>query len=248
MITAIKIVFLLGFLILIHEAGHYTIAKMCKIRVNEFSIGFGPKLFSSIKNETTYEIRLVPLGGFVKLEGEEEHSEKEGSFNKAPIYKRIAVISAGALVNIIFGIIAYTLLVIIKQLGMQNANILDAITIGLQACGELIGAMGKGFLELFTGKLTLNDMTGPVGISSMVAKTSGITEFIYLLSIISISLGITNLLPFVPLDGGKVVLLVLEYIRKKPLKEDTEMKIQTAGFVLLMLFSLVVTIHDITLL
>ena len=65
LITAIKIVFLLGFLIFIHEFGHYTVAKLCKVRVNEFSIGFGPKIFSKNKNETEYEIRLIPLGGYV---------------------------------------------------------------------------------------------------------------------------------------------------------------------------------------
>ena len=89
-------------------------------------------------------------------------------------------------------------------------------------------------------------MTGPVGISSMVSKTNGLEEFLYLLSIISISLGITNLFPIVPLDGGKILLLIIEAIRKKELKEETELRIQSVGFVLLIAFSLIVTIHDIS--
>ena len=105
LITAIKIIFLLGFLIIIHEGGHFLVAKLCKVRVNEFSIGFGPKLWSKQGKETKYELRLIPFGGFVNMEGEEEHSEKEGSFSKASIPKRFAIVVAGALVNILFGIL-----------------------------------------------------------------------------------------------------------------------------------------------
>lgn len=245
MITVIKIVFLLGFLVFIHEFGHYTIAKMCKIKVNEFSLGFGPKLFEKTNGETKYQLRAIPLGGFVRLEGEEEQSDEEGSFNKASIPKRIAVLLAGGLVNIIFGIIAFTVLVTVRYMIVKNVNMFEALEFGFESCGELIIELAKGIASIFTGQISLSDMTGPVGISSMVSKTSGIVEFIYLLSIISISLGVTNLLPFVPLDGGKVVLLIIESIRKKPLKQEIELKIQTVGFVLLIMFSVVVTFHDI---
>ena len=245
MITAIKIIFLLGFLVFIHEFGHYTVAKLCKIKVNEFSLGFGPKIFEKTKGETKYQLRAIPLGGFVRLEGEEEQSDAEGSFNKASIPKRIAVLLAGGLVNIIFGIIAFTVLVTVRHMIVKNSGFIDAVGYGFQSCGELIVELAKGIASLFTGHLTLNDMTGPVGISSMISKTSGISEFIYLLSIISISLGVTNLLPFVPLDGGKVVLLIIEAIRKKPIKQEIELKLQTAGFVILIIFSIIVTFHDI---
>ena len=101
-ISALKIIFLLGFLILIHEAGHLLVAKLCKVKVNEFAIGFGPTIWKKQGKETKYALRLIPLGGFISMEGEEESSDKEGSFSKAPVYKRIAIVSAGALVNIIF--------------------------------------------------------------------------------------------------------------------------------------------------
>lgn len=248
MISAIKIVFLLGFLIFIHESGHYIVAKICKIKVNEFAIGFGPKLLSKQKGETVYELRLIPLGGFVRLEGEEEHSEEEGSFNKASISKRIAVIAAGAIVNIVFGLLLYGILITIRHTIVVNEGIKNALIFGIKSIGDLSIDMIKGIIQLFTGGLSLNDMSGPVGISAMVSQTNGISEFLYLLSIISISLGITNLLPFVPLDGGKVVLLILEAIRRKPLKEETELKIQTLGFGLLMAFAIIVTFHDLTML
>lgn len=226
MLSAIKIIFLLGFLVLIHEAGHYTVAKICKIKVNQFAIGFGPKICHKKGKETNYELRLIPLGGFVSLEGEEEESDKQGSFNKASIPKRIAVVAAGAIVNIIFGLILYCILILIRYMILKQANFIEGITYSLNSTGELIKNMGLGIVELFSGKVSVNDMVGPIGISDMVTKTSGITEFIYLLSVISVSLGVTNLLPIIPLDGGKIVLLIIEAIRKKPLKRELEAKAQ----------------------
>ena len=79
LISAIKIIFLLGFLIGIHETGHFLMAKLCKVKVNEFAIGFGPVIWKRQGKETKYELRLIPLGGFVNMEGEEEHSEKEAA-------------------------------------------------------------------------------------------------------------------------------------------------------------------------
>ncbi len=114
LINAIKIMFLLGFLILIHESGHFLIAKLCKVRVNEFAIGFGPTIWNKQGKETKYALRLIPLGGFVSMEGEEEQSEKEGSFSKASIPKRIAIVAAGGLVNIFFGLIVYFTIVSIN--------------------------------------------------------------------------------------------------------------------------------------
>ena len=69
-ISAIKIIFLLGFLIIIHEGGHFTIAKLCNVKVNQFAIGFGPKIFEFQGKETLYALRLIPLVGFVSMEGE----------------------------------------------------------------------------------------------------------------------------------------------------------------------------------
>ena len=86
LINAIKIIFLLGFLILIHEAGHFCIAKLFKVKVHEFAIGFGPKVWTKQGKETKYELRLIPLGGFVRLEGEDTKSEDERAFNNACMF------------------------------------------------------------------------------------------------------------------------------------------------------------------
>ena len=245
MVTAIKIIFLLGFLVIIHETGHFIVARLCKIKVNEFGVGFGPKIWHKKIKGTEYELRLIPLGGFVNLEGEEKESDNEGSFNKASIPKRIAVVAAGASVNIIFGIIAYMILILVRTLLFKQSNFSEAFKISLESSGELIKNMWLGIVQLFSGNVGINDMVGPVGISQMVSQTSGIVEFIYLLSIISVSLGVTNLLPIIPLDGGKIVLYIIEAIRKKPLNKDLELSLQSFSFIVLIIFSIAVAFNDI---
>ena len=88
-------------------------------------------------------------------------------------------------------------------------------------------------------------MTGPVGISNIVIKTTGFQNFINLLALISVSLGVTNLLPIPALDGGRLLLLIVEGVRRKPLEENLEMQIQAIGFSFLILLSLYVTYNDI---
>ncbi len=412
LITILKIVFTLGFLVLIHEGGHFLVAKLCKIKVMEFAIGFGPTIWSKQGKETKYALRLIPLGGFVNLVGEEERSDEEGSFSKASIPKRIAVVVAGGAVNIIFAIIVYFTLM--ASLGNNISTTIsypientDAQIIGLQAEDKIVKINNKtihykndldevlenctgedievvverngetrtykfapeeekynytgiavynskedstkiaeisnegpaklqglevsdvilkindvdvkndvkklieeinrvqgeeikftierdkeikdilitpevhsryslgvylqkaennlqnnlyyAFWEtgnfafsiidniklLFTGNVSIDQMMGPVGIGEIVSQTSGLSDFIYILALISISLGFTNLLPFPPLDGGKVVILLIEAIRKKPIKEKTEITIQMIGFMILIGLSIYVTYNDI---
>lgn len=329
-ISAIKVIFLLGFLIFIHESGHFTIAKLCKVKVNEFAIGFGPTIWRKQGKETKYALRLIPLGGFVSMEGEEERSNDVGSFSKASIPKRIAIVSAGAIVNILFAIIVYFILIASSgpyvtneidtvvedypayQIGLETGdkivqvnnkkikNLYDLndeiqnngkeVTIKVERNREILeyktipkevtqnsytsyylgvnlkpaqdnfinrcingGLRTKDFIfsiidnikEIFTGKVQANQMMGPVGISQVVSKTNGIKEFIYLLALISISLGVTNLLPIPALDGGKILILIIEAIRRKPLKQELEINIQLLGFAILIALSIFVSYNDI---
>ncbi len=410
-IGAIKIIVLLGFLIFIHEFGHFTVAKLCKVKVNEFALGFGPVLLKKQGKETKYELRLIPLGGFVSMEGEVEKSNEERAFNKVSIPKRIAIVAAGGLVNIIFAICVFlplqmsigdnvttkvnslipgysaenygiqqgdiirkingkrvriqsdvvkiieesngqelTLLIerngktfeqrliptgedyyttgmyfdskdstkvqgftakdsietqgfkigdtiisiagknvenntdkmsdvlkeytgegkinfIVRRMGQEVSidaslikkvnymlgikfekaenNFSNRLYYGLINTGSFISSIGENLQQLFTGKVRTSDFMGPVGISKAVAKTDGITAFIKMLTLISLSLGVTNLLPFPPLDGGKIVLLIIEAIRRKPLEEKYEIGIQMIGFGLMIVLSLYITYHDI---
>ena len=234
--SALKIIILLGFLVLIHEGGHFLVAKLFKIKVNEFAIGFGPTIFIREKGETKYALRLIPLGGFVSMEGEDERSEKEGSFSEASIPKRIAVVAAGGLVNIIFGILIYF---IISSISLNN------IYYALINTKDFIFSIFESIIMLFSGGIAVDQMIGIVGISDIVVNTNGIMNYLYIMALISASLGITNLLPFPPLDGGKIVIYLIEAIRKKPMKEETELKIQSLGFSLLIILAIVVTYNDI---
>lgn len=412
LITILKVIFLLGFLVFIHEGVHFLVAKLCKVKVNEFAIGFGPTIWKSEKGETKYAIRLIPLGGFVSMEGEEERSEAEGSFSKTSIPKRIAIVAAGGIVNIVFGLLIYFVLIAttgqfasqkvevvqenfganqagivsgdeivsinnkkirrqedifnileetngevvnvkIKRnneeitynvkptnvpskdtgiyLGIQGDNVLNKViavypsspaekagiqvndiikkvngkdvendpykivqyisestqnvefeilrrneiitisvmpnTVNNYYLGIQFKVADKNFFNnvyyafwettdfsvsiidnlkmLFTGKVSANQLMGPVGISGVVAETNGIKDFINILALISLSLGVTNLLPFPPLDGGKIVILLIEAIRRKPLKENVEIKIQLLGFAILITLSIFITYNDI---
>ena len=92
-----------GVVIMIHELGHFIMAKSSGIRVNEFSIGMGPQLFGKKVGDTEYSVRALPIGGYVAMEGEDEESDAEDSFNSAPVQNRIGVVVAGAVMNMILG-------------------------------------------------------------------------------------------------------------------------------------------------
>lgn len=408
LIAAIKIIILLGFLILIHEAGHFTVAKLCKVKVNEFAIGFGPTIWKKQGEETKYTLRLIPLGGFVSMEGEDERSEDDRSFSKTSIPKRMLIVVAGATVNIVFAILVYFILIttsgtytsnvvdetingyVAQQVGIQSGDEIieidgekirsqkdinevisksngEEVNIKINRNGEIIEynakptevpvkttgiylddsakiiAVEKGsssersgiqandklikvndveinqdpnkaveainekglntmlltvergeqqiqieltpdyistyylgvnlkqapdtfwnrcinggmqtvdFLtsiidnlkQLFTGRVGVDQMMGPVGISEVIAKTDGFREFFQMMALISLSLGVTNLLPIPALDGGKLLILIIEAIRRKPLKQETEINIQLLGFSILIALSLYVSYNDI---
>ena len=131
-----------SFLIIIHELGHFMMAKFNGIAVEEFSIGMGPELFSKKSKETQYSLRLLPIGGYVKMLGEDESSEDERSFSKKSPLRRISVILAGAAMNVIFALIAFS--VVFSNFGFTlpvvDSVIEDspALEAGLEAGDEIV--------------------------------------------------------------------------------------------------------------
>ena len=99
-------VLLFGVLIFIHEFGHFITAKLSGVKVNEFALGMGPVIWKTRKKDTQYALRLLPIGGFVSMEGEDEESEEEGSFSKARVWNKIWIVTAGALMNLLLPIIS----------------------------------------------------------------------------------------------------------------------------------------------
>lgn len=108
-----------GVLIIIHEFGHFFVAKKCGVKVNQFAVGFGPAIWKKQKGETEYSVRVFPLGGFCAMEGEDESSDDERAFGNKPVWKRILVVLAGAFNNIVLGLILF---IIITGMQPTHAN------------------------------------------------------------------------------------------------------------------------------
>ncbi|MBR3281469.1 MAG: RIP metalloprotease RseP [Clostridia bacterium] len=408
LIGALKVIILIGTLIILHEFGHFIVAKLCNIKVLKFSIGFGPKLIKKQGKETEYSLRAIPLGGFVQLEGEDEDSNDERSFTNRPIWQRLLVLLAGVTMNIIIALFIYLCIYmsindyittkiaadtpienlaeyglkvgeqIIKINGEKVYNDSDVARIindspkddfkfllmdqnnktyekdvtvkettigyvgivfegetvyqlikygpgykaGLEVGDSILSINGEsgdiyyyisilknnpeknvtfkvlrdgkelelnvvldaqkkrllnisfievkdldflhnlsyawnetkyylranfiGIAELIRGKTENVEVQGIVGISQQISKTKSFIEFFYLMSAISLSLGIMNLLPVPGLDGGKVLITLIELFRGKPIKKETEMKITLIGFALLLFLMIWVTTQDIS--
>lgn len=331
--TIIAALLLFGVIVLIHESGHFIFAKKNGIAVNEFSIGMGPKLFGKQKNETMYSIRLLPIGGYVSMEGEDEESNKPGSFGSKSILQRASVIFAGPFFNLILSVILLIPVFIYigaptttldqitdnspayeanlkpgdtiksidgkdvtswseftqvistsngKELNMKverdnkivkvnvtpekaedgtykvgvtctrNKNIVNAVKDSFVTTGQMIVQMVTFLKQMITGTVPgglTNSVAGPVGVISIVsdAAKSGIINLLYLGSIISLNLGIINLVPFPALDGGRLLLLFIEWIRGgKKINPDKEAMINMIGFCALMAFMLFITYNDVT--
>ena len=123
------------------------------------------------------------------MEGEEERSENEGSFSKASIPKRIAIVMAGATVNILFGLIVYFILM--STSATSPTNVMDKIIYGGAETKEFVVSVLDNLKMMATGGISVDQMMGPVGISEVVVKTNSFKEFVYMLAVISLSLGVT---------------------------------------------------------
>ncbi len=119
--SIVPLVVLLGLLIFVHEMGHFLVAKYFKVRVEVFSLGFGPKLFKFKRGDTTYALSAIPLGGYVKMFGDDptaqiETSEQRYSFTHKPVSQRFAIVLAGPIVNFLFAIVLFA---VIATMGEQ---------------------------------------------------------------------------------------------------------------------------------
>ena len=128
---------------------------------------------------------------------------------------------------------------------MAPDTFLNRCYYGLVETKTFVFSIVDNVKQLFTGNVGIDQMTGPIGIGEMVSQTNGFREFIYLMALISISLGVTNLLPIPALDGGKILILIIEAIRKKPMKPENEINIQLLGFSILIALSIYVSYNDI---
>ncbi len=340
--TVLVAILFFGIIIMVHEAGHFTFAKLFGVRVNEFSMGMGPKIISRKKGETAYSWRLFPIGGYVSMEGEDEDSDDERAFGKKPCWQRIIIVAAGAVVNIIIGLIIICVILSvnsdelsgttyvnyflpesqtekqqkkitefeglksgdkIKKIDGKNVFYYEDIyylasrdfdgdgkfTATVERKGEKVTVENVStdiitrmiivgvkttpltivkdtfkesvcicrmvYLSLFdmiTGKYSVKDISGPIGVVDVVSQTAeasseahDYTGLFKILALITINIGIMNLLPIPALDGGRLFFLIIELIRRKPVNQKYEAMIHGTGLIILLLFMAAVSFKDI---
>ncbi len=149
--TFIYAVLIFCLLIFVHEFGHFVTAKLCGIKVNEFAIGMGPVIINKQKGETLYSLRLLPIGGFCAMEGEDEDSEDERAFNNQPAWQRAIVLAAGSVMNLLTAIV---LMIIIAFYMGQATTTIDVVSddspayhAGIMAGDEVMAIDGKAIDE-----------------------------------------------------------------------------------------------------
>ncbi len=325
-IQAIVIFFLL---ILVHEFGHYIVAKRSGTHVYEFAIGMGPLIRSFEKNGTRYSLRLIPVGGYVRLEGEDEESDSPTGFVHQKPWKKFLILFAGAFMNFVFAWIIFFLLfsllgqpttqvdqvipgsvaesVALKEedqilsfdgrsiesweelavaisetsadqsvsmrvlregeeisfsfrmgagengqgyLGIVPGRAFDlgyALTSSVRYFVQAMGLLVGFFRELIRGQVGADAVAGPVGIVTMIGEASqyGLLAILNLAGLISINLGFVNLLPIPALDGGRILFVLVEAVRGKPVPPEKEGWIHFIGFALMLALLIVITYQDL---
>lgn len=352
---------ILAILILVHEFGHFIVAKKSGIRVDEFGLGFPPKIYAKKFGGTLYTLNAIPFGGFVKIFGEDSHGEilddkdKSSSFVYKPKYIQALVLVAGVAFNVIFAWLLlstsfvmgmpspvnYTGLGTVKDIHVVVTDVLPnspAKNVGIKAGDQIVSvssgkdtlsgekvtldstqdiiskskssvditvSRGKttetfsvsptnnivegkraigismdemgtlklpvhlallegarttylvtkntavGLLSFISGifllKSDLSQVSGPIGIAGVVGEATklGLTYIISLTALISINLAIINLLPFPALDGGRLLFVFVEAIRRKPISPRFVRTVNFVGFALLLVLMVVVSFHDI---
>lgn len=350
--TLFSFILVLGLLIFVHELGHFLFAKLFGVRVLKFSLGFGPKLVGKVIGETEYVISAFPLGGFVKMFGENpdeqqiSEEDRKGSFAHKPVWQRFMVVLAGPLFNLLFSVVLFFMVfsfigiptsvdttrigkvnenspaavagmqagdVIVRiddtattgwidvleavknsagepirvdleregeQVSLEIVPAIDAVKnvfgeevekrymIGIMKADELsyekstlLGAIQSacrqtwmyvtltvmGFVKIIQQVVPASEIGGPILIAQIAGEQmkAGWLNLIYFMSLLSVNLGILNLLPIPVLDGGHLVFLTIEGVRRKPLNERAQIIAQQIGIGLLATLMIFVFYNDI---
>jgi membrane-associated protease RseP (regulator of RpoE activity) len=224
-----------GLLILVHEAGHYLAARLNGIAVAEFAVGWGPRIAGFVAGGTAWNLRAIPLGGYVRW-----HEDGEAAFARAPVLARFWALVSGPLANLL---LTFLLLLILfgPVLGWGWAAV--------PMSARMIGAQGSEWLSAIAGLFQGAgvDLQGPVGITQMAAEQAalGLEQLLFFASLLSLNLALFNLLPFPALDGGRLCFLGLERVRRQALDPHVEGWIHAGGFLLMMALALATTVKDL---
>ena len=364
LLTILASLLVFGAVIAVHEFGHFAAAKLSGIQVNEFSIGMGPALWKKIAGGTQYTLRLLPVGGYVAMEGEgspeadqaerdrdgREAAPEEGweenpippeqrtgiPFPEAAVWKRAIVMAAGPFMNFVLGFVVLLGLIAFRSEPIASRIIYEVEEgalcgqTGLQAGDEIVAVNGRrcfvtndilyelartrdtqadftvrrdgrllelpgvrfdtytgedggtrmdiGFTvyalaktpanvlkesvnselyysriiftsvaDLLRGRESINNLSGPVGIVSAISQAAsyGLTDVVEMLVLITVNLGVFNLLPIPALDGGRLVFLGVEAVIRRPVSERLQENLTLATFILLFGLMIFATYNDV---
>ncbi|MFZ5967986.1 MAG: site-2 protease family protein [Bacillota bacterium] len=227
-------VFLIGFVIFFHELGHFIAAKYAKIPIKIFSIGFGPKLWSVTKGITEYRISLIPIGGYVLPDIEDERE-----FFDLPVMSRLIMSAGGPLASFLLPTICFSVLLTYNY-GFSVAYL---IIQPIQQVYMIAMNMLTSIPKLFSHTGQLSGVVGIVAQGSSFIKND-LTRTIQFIALLSLNLGVLNLMPIPVLDGGKMILYLLEKIHPKFLRLHYPLVV--VGWVFVLGLMIYVTALDIT--
>ena len=224
---------LIGFVILAHEFGHFIAARIVNIPIKIFSIGFGPKLWAVKKRETEYRIAMIPLGGYVMPDVEDD---KE--FLALPLYKRIVMTAGGPLASIILPLFCFALANCISTGISPNSLFVKPF----DQTYSVFSAVAVSLLGIFSQH---SQLSGIIGVVAQGGQFIGVSfvKAIQFAGLISLNLAVLNFVPLPVLDGGKIFLYLMEGIHPKFSKLHYPLAI--AGWVLVMGLMLYATAIDI---
>lgn len=230
--------------VLVHEFGHFIAARRAGVPVYEFCLGFpfSPRLCTLFRHkETAFTVRLLPLGGFVTFSQGDE--EAVNGLLAASSGQRALILAAGSFCNILF---AFWIFVFVYMAG-QSFSFPAALRVSTELVWlTVVGTVGA-LWNLMAGQGGMDNLVGTLGIAAMAGEAAqhGLLTLLYFSGLLSLSLGIMNLFPLPALDGGQLLLLFIEVLRRKPLPLQTVQAVNLLGFVGLILLSLFVTYRDL---
>jgi regulator of sigma E protease len=337
-------ILLFGFIVFFHELGHFLFARKSGILVEEFAIGMGPKIVGKKVGDTLYSFRILPLGGYCKMLGEDEVLADKRAFTSKSVWRRILVVIGGPLFNMILAVVVAIIWLLISPTNtttievlsedfpayesgvlqpgdiitkvnehnilsyeeislyinengsepvvitferdgegtqttsitpeyvdygngtgayyigigtteMNNRNVLEVVEYSLREVGFWIKTVPYSLRLLFSGAVNVKEVSGAIGIVAVVSDQYqqsteyGILTVIHTLcwwlAFLSANIGLMNLLPIPALDGGRLIFLLIEAVRGKPVNQEKEGMVHFVGYILLMSLMVIVLFNDI---
>ena len=244
-----------GLLVIIHELGNFMTGRAFGIRIDEFSVGFGPAFISREKNGTKISWRAVPFGGYCAFGEDDGETEDPNAFVNQKLWKKLIVLAAGSFMNFLLGFLFIFILVVAWNWGKAGIGVLIAHSWNL--CIDLVKMTWESLGMLFNGQAGIQDLSGPVGIVDIMTESANaapnfaeaISNLVYIGAFIAINLAVVNMLPIPAIDGGRIFLLIvtwiIEKITRRKLDPKYEAYIHTAGMILLLALMAYVMFHDI---